>query len=186
MAIQKFSGILPVQILEMSGFSVANTCGNVGPYLLASVAVVCLTFIVKGESLTFGSKGIDTEEVMQIAIDKGMIALSNTMDTFFSRLETRIDSLERKIDNVLTGLIILRVGELGIQLDRVQRLNYRNLAAIDLIVDKVSLDMEESEIDTYLTKNVSTGKFNIKGFFDSVTISSSLPVQSTSKATIED
>ncbi len=148
----------------MSGLSSAN---NVGPYLLASVAIVCLTFIAKGDSLAFGSKGIGTKEVMQVVIDKGLITLSDRMDALFCRLESRIDSLEKKIDRIestLAGVIIRRVGELGNQHDRVQRINYRNLAAVDLIVDKVSLDMEISEADTHMTK-VSARQIQHQGFF---------------------
>ena len=99
------------------------------------------------------------------------------MDTNFLRLESRIDVLERKIDHVETTLIgvIRRVDDLEKNLFHIQRINYRKLSAIDLIVGKAKLDVEESEIDNHLSKfvkNQSGGqdRLHIKGFLDSVSI----------------
>ena len=133
--------------------------GTVGPYLLASVVAVCVTFIIKGDSLRFGSNGIglqikSSKEDIETAIDKAIVILANKMDTNFLRLESRIDVLEKKIDQVevtLTG-VIRRVDNLESDLLQIARINYRNLSAIDLIVGKPKLDVEESEIDNHLWK----------------------------------
>ena len=112
----------------MSSLSGENSNETIGPYLLASVVIVCFTFIVKGDLLTFGSKDIglqidSTKEALLVAIDKGIINLSNKFDVHFSRFENKIDSLERKIDIV----------ESEIERERVQRcLASRNLRDIDL------------------------------------------------------
>ena len=154
----------------------------VGPYFLASVVAVCVTFIIKGDSLKFGSNGIglqikSSKEDIETAIDKATVILTNRMDTNFLRLESRIDVLERKIDHVETTLIgvIRRVDDLEKNLFHIQRINYRKLSAIDLIVGKAKLDVEESEIDNHLSKfvkNQSGGqdRLHIKGFLDSVSI----------------
>ena len=136
-----------------------NSYGTVGPYLLASVVAVCVTFIIKGDSLRFGSNGIglqikSSKEDIETAIDKAIVILANKMDTNFLRLESRIDVLEKKIDQVevtLTG-VIRRVDNLESDLLQIARINYRNLSAIDLIVGKPKLDVEESEIDNHLWK----------------------------------
>ena len=52
-------------------------------------------------------------------------------------------------------------------------MHYRNMSAIDLIVGKANLDVEESEIDTHLSTNFQSAensRLNIKRFFDNVTI----------------
>ena len=134
--------------------------GTVGPYLLASVAVICLTFTIKGDSHLFGSNGIGlkikgSKEEIETAIEKGTMILANKMETNFFRLEGRIDGLERKIDHVeatATG-VIRRVTDLEREFRYIRNMNYRNMSAIDLIVGKAKLDVEESEIDHHLSKN---------------------------------
>jgi hypothetical protein len=137
-----------------------NSYGTVGLYLLASVVAACVTFIIKGDSLMFVSNGIglqikSSKEDIETAIDKAIVILANKMDTNFLRLESRIDVLEKKIDQVevtLTG-VIRRVDNLERDLLQIARINYRNLSAIDLIVGKARLDVEESEIDNHLSMN---------------------------------
>ncbi len=108
----------------------------------------------------FVSNGIglqikSSKEDIETAIDKAIVILANKMDTNFLRLESRIDVLEKKIDQVevtLTG-VIRRVDNLERDLLQIARINYRNLSAIDLIVGKARLDVEESEIDNHLSMN---------------------------------
>ena len=139
--------------------------GTVGPYLLASVAIVCVTYLVKGESLSFGSADLGVQikgskEEIETAIDKGNIILANKMETNFLRLESRIDGLEKKIDHVEATLngVIRRVADLERDIGQVKIMHYRNMSAIDLIVGKANLDVEESEIDTHLSTNFQSAE----------------------------
>jgi len=72
-----------------------------GPYMLASVIVMCGTFAYKGDSLTVGSKDINLQikssnDDIKIAIDKSSNNLSTQMNTNFLRLESRIGEVEKK------------------------------------------------------------------------------------------
>jgi len=72
-----------------------------GPYILASVIVMCGTFAYKRDSLTVRSKDINLQiksscDDIKIAIDKSSNNLFTQMNTIFLRLESRIGEVEKK------------------------------------------------------------------------------------------